>query len=93
MDELLDRQAMDRRHANFINLKPTYTFTQIDFYFCDVNDVGNFKDTWTGTTWTKARSNVDEFSVIEYKEREINIPDNHIQKLGNQVWSSLARTN
>ena len=29
MDELLDRQAMDRRHANFM-LNP-YTFTQIDF--------------------------------------------------------------
>lgn len=88
VNQLLNPEALDLKHKNFINLKPTSELGQIDFYFCDVNEDGDFHDTWERVVWTGCYGEDGYLDVAEFQGRELNVPANYIKKLETRYGST-----
>lgn len=52
----------------------------VDFYMCDVDDEGNFYDSWEKTHWLRCREN-ESIPTRHWRGVELNIPSNYINKL------------
>ena len=77
----LCRNEIWQYQPNFINTYRNKELTQIDFYFCDVNDKGDFNDTWERVTWSQCYEEDGCLAVELFQGRELNVPANHIKKL------------
>ena len=79
--KLLQLDNIWHYHPNFINTHGTEELAQMDFYLCDVNDNGDFKDTWERVTWSQCYEDDGCLAIGLFQGRELNIPANHIKKL------------
>lgn len=52
----------------------------IDFYFCDVDNLGNYEDSWEKVVWT----NVNPIKKLKWNNTILNIPNDYEKKLINR---------
>lgn len=68
-------------NENIIILKNTKNYTQIDFYCCEVNEQGDFIDTWEGVVWSNCYDSDKKLIQIDFEDIKINTPLNAVNKL------------
>ncbi|AOV62155.1 hypothetical protein BOW86_gp226 [Synechococcus phage S-CAM7] len=73
---------------NIIITKRTATYSQVDFYCCDVNEQGDFNDTWEDVIWSRCYNESDKIPTIEFQGRHLNVPHNAIEKLSKRYGST-----
>lgn len=58
-------------------------FHSIDFYFCDVNDHGDFHCHWEHCTWRNSYENLQHKRFIQkpWRSTVLNLPNNYTEKL------------
>ena len=66
---------------NFICTRKTEKLAQVDFYVCDVNEDGDFDDTWEKVVWAGCYNEEGNLPTATFQGREVNVPHNTIEKL------------
>ena len=65
-----------------IKTKESNDFVSIDFYMCEVDNQGNFKDNWEKVIWSDCYlKNSKRFIKIEWQNTTLNLPNNYFKKL------------
>ena len=64
----------------FIKIELEKGMPTVDFYLADVDDDGNYNDTWENTIW----SNVNELQEKEWNNVVLYLPNNYETKLENR---------
>lgn len=66
---------------NFFCTRYTEKLSQVDFYFCDVTEEGDFIDTWEKVTWGSCYNSDGVIPKATFQGRTVNVPHNTIEKL------------
>ncbi len=66
---------------NFICTRKTEKLAQVDFYVCDVNELGDFNDTWEKVVWAGCYNEEGNLPTASFQGRKVNVPHNKIDKL------------
>ena len=62
--------------------KESNDFVSIDFYMCEVDKQGNFKDNWEKVIWSDCYlKNPKRFIKIKWNNTILNLPNNYFKKL------------
>ena len=72
----------------FICTRRTEKLGQVDFYLCDVNESGDFNDTWEKVCWKGCYNDDGKLPTAEFQGRLVNVPHNTIQKLEGRYGST-----
>ena len=67
-------------HKNFYSIYINSNLSLIDFYFCKVDNLGNYADNWENVVWT----NVNPIKKRNWHNTTLNIPNNYEKKLINR---------
>ncbi len=82
LDNIIDKynlKILIKKH-NFMKLSIDDNLPTIDFYLCDINNDGDFNDTWESCIW----SNCTPIIKKDWKNIQLNMPNNPEIKLKNQ---------
>lgn len=71
---------MHLKRKNFYSIYMNSNSPLIDFYFCEVDNVGNYADNWENVVWT----NVNPIKKINWNNTILNIPNDYEKKLINR---------
>ena len=65
--------------------EPTQEFGSIDFYMCNVNELGDFHTPWHGVIATNSYIDINQKSLekLAWNNTALNIPNNYKEKLTN----------
>jgi len=69
---------------NFLKTKENSEFSSIDFYLSDVNNDGNYNDTWNGVIWSNCYNDKKKLIKYNWSNIELQIPNNYKSKLINR---------
>lgn len=87
-----DVSKLDKFKHQFIKTAYTNTISSIDFYFAEVDDNGNFKDTWNKVVWSNCfTDNNKMFIQYDWNGTVLPIPHNYETKLINrygETWKT-----
>jgi hypothetical protein len=78
------------RHKYYYSIYINSNLSKIDFYLCDVDNLGNYNDGWNDIIWT----NVNPIKKLEWNNTILNIPKNFEKKLINKYgknWRTPIR--
>lgn len=73
---------------NFFCTVRTSKLCQVDFYFCDVTEDGDFIDTWEKVKWSMCYNVEGSIPTKTFQGREVRVPENAIQKLEGRYGST-----
>ena len=65
----------------FICTRRTEKLGQVDFYLCDVNESGDFNDTWSKLNITQCYDGNGKLPTTTFQGREVNVPFNAVKKI------------
>ena len=69
---------------NIIKTDPTNRLSSVDFYFADVDEQGNFHDTWEKVIWSNCFVEDKQFILYDWNGTALPIPNNYETKLINR---------
>ena len=72
----------------------TEELCSIDFYFCSVNEEGDYHDKWERVTWSKCTDEQGEIPSVLFENTKINIPHGSVTKLENRygpTWTTRVQ--
>lgn len=69
---------------NIIKTDPTNHLSSVDFYFADVDEQGNFHDTWEKVIWSNCFVEDKQFILYDWNGTILPIPSNYETKLINR---------
>jgi len=71
---------------NFLKTNVNSEYSSIDFYLSDVDNDGNFNDTWSKIIW----KNCNDLKILSWNDVKLKIPNDPILKLKNrygETWN------
>lgn len=69
--------------GRFLQIKGNSKYSQVDFYMCDVDKKGNFKDNWENILWSNCYGDNNKLIEYKWKDNILYLPNNYKTKLKN----------
>ena len=94
---IYDVSKLDKFNQQFIKTAYNGKLGSIDFYFANLDDDGNFNDTWNNLIWSTCFTDNKQFILYDWNGTVLPIPNNYETKLikayGEDWRTPLSRGN
>lgn len=67
-----------------LKTKPCEKYCSVDFYMSNLDDNGNFHDTWENVIWSNCYNNKNELIEYAFRGEKLYLPNNYETKLSNR---------
>ena len=81
----------DRGSKYILKTNETDSYSSVDFYMSEVDNVGNFKDNWEHVTWSNCYTSDTKLIEYQWNGSILYLPNNFITKLRNRYGENWRK--